>query len=58
VDAFLNRRLRFDQIHQVNQSTLERYVPSKPANAGDLLDIDAHSRSVAEQAIAGLADTH
>jgi 1-deoxy-D-xylulose-5-phosphate reductoisomerase len=58
VDAFLNRRLRFDQIHQVNQSTLERYVPSKPANAGDLLDIDAHSRSVAERAVAGLADTH
>lgn len=47
VQAFLDERIRFDQIHAVNQSTLSEVLPSKPVNLGDLLVIDAHSRRTA-----------
>lgn len=47
VQAFLDERIRFDQIHAVNQSTLSEVLPNKPMNLGDLLAIDAQSREAA-----------
>lgn len=47
VQAFLDERIRFDQIHAVNQSTLASVLPSKPMHLDDLLAIDAQSRHVA-----------
>jgi 1-deoxy-D-xylulose-5-phosphate reductoisomerase len=55
VAAFLDRRIRFDQIHSVNLSTLESLAPSKPQSLQDLLALDAEARRAAEQAIRGLA---
>lgn len=55
VAAFLDRRIRFDQIHSVNLATLEALVPSKPQSLQDLLALDAEARRGAEQAIRGLA---
>ncbi len=49
VDAFLNREIRFDQIHSVNSETLTKVLPSKPRSIDDLLGIDAESRSAAKQ---------
>jgi 1-deoxy-D-xylulose-5-phosphate reductoisomerase len=50
VDAFLNRRLRFDRIHAVNLETLEAVHPSKLRSLGDLLDLDASARAAANAA--------
>lgn len=47
VDSFLQRKIRFDQIHDVNLSTLTAVQPAQPLNLDDLLSIDAHSRAVA-----------
>lgn len=47
VAAFLERKLRFDQIHTVNRATLEALVPSKPDSLEDLLDVDARARALA-----------
>jgi 1-deoxy-D-xylulose-5-phosphate reductoisomerase len=55
VAAFLDRRIRFDQVHSVNLATLEALVPSKPQSLQDLLALDAEARSAAERAIRGLA---
>jgi 1-deoxy-D-xylulose-5-phosphate reductoisomerase len=50
VEAFLNRRLRFDRIHAVNMETLEAVAPSKPASLADLLALDASARAAANAA--------
>jgi 1-deoxy-D-xylulose-5-phosphate reductoisomerase len=55
VAAFLERRIRFDQIHAVNLATLEALVPSKPQTLQDLLALDAEARRAADRAIARLA---
>ncbi|RYF18534.1 MAG: 1-deoxy-D-xylulose-5-phosphate reductoisomerase [Comamonadaceae bacterium] len=55
VAAFLERRVRFDQIHAVNLATLERMRPSNPATLQDLLALDAEARRAAEEAIRKLA---
>jgi 1-deoxy-D-xylulose-5-phosphate reductoisomerase len=47
VQAFLDERIRFDQIHGVNQSTLSAVLPAKPTSLGDLLAIDMQSREAA-----------
>jgi 1-deoxy-D-xylulose-5-phosphate reductoisomerase len=47
VQAFLEERIRFDQIHAVNQSTLNSVLPAKPSSLQDLLAIDAQSRQAA-----------
>jgi 1-deoxy-D-xylulose-5-phosphate reductoisomerase len=47
VQAFLDERIRFDQIHAVNHSTLSSIIPEKPMNLEDLLAIDAQSRQSA-----------
>jgi len=44
VAAFLERRIRFDQIHDVNLATLEAVSPSKPQALADLLALDARAR--------------
>jgi 1-deoxy-D-xylulose-5-phosphate reductoisomerase len=49
VEAFLNREIRFDQIHVVNSETLTKVLPSKPYGIDDLLALDAESRSAAKQ---------
>lgn len=54
VAAFLDRQIRFDQIHQVNMETLSRYAPSKPQSVADLLAIDAEGRQRAAQLVKGL----
>ena len=52
VGAFLERQIRFDQIHSVNLATLEAVAPSKPESLQDLLAIDARARAAAQQALA------
>lgn len=47
VAAFLEGRLRFDQIHRVNSETLAGVLPSKPRSLGDLIAIDAQARAFA-----------
>jgi 1-deoxy-D-xylulose-5-phosphate reductoisomerase len=54
VQAFLDHKIRFDQIHTVNLETLNRIAPSKPHSLGDLLEVDAASRAAAQQFIATL----
>jgi 1-deoxy-D-xylulose-5-phosphate reductoisomerase len=52
VAAFLDRRIRFDQIHEVNVATMEAVTASNPESLEDLLDLDARSREAAARAIA------
>ena len=47
VDAFLNGRIRFDQIHHLNLETLSACLPSAPANLEDVLSIDQQARRTA-----------
>jgi 1-deoxy-D-xylulose-5-phosphate reductoisomerase len=54
VAAFLERRIRFDQIHAVNLGTLAVVLPSKPQSLQDLLALDAQARRAAEQVVARL----
>ena len=56
VDLFLNRQIRFDQIHQVNLGTLEKVLPAAPQSLEDLLDIDRKARATATAIAAGLAN--
>jgi 1-deoxy-D-xylulose-5-phosphate reductoisomerase len=55
VAAFLDRQLRFDQIHHVNLATLEAVSPSNPASLDDLLGLDTRSREAARTAVSRLA---
>ncbi len=55
VDAFLSRRLRFDQIHALNLATLAAVQPEHPRSVEDLLALDARVRRVAAEGIARLA---
>ena len=55
VAAFLERRIRFDQIHAVNLATLEAVTASEPESLEALLDLDARSREAAARAIVRLA---
>ena len=54
VAAFLERRIRFDQIHHVNVATLAAVAVSKPGSLEDLLALDAASREAAGRVIARL----
>jgi 1-deoxy-D-xylulose-5-phosphate reductoisomerase len=51
VEAFLDQRIRFDQIHRVNTETLSVVAPSKPRNVADLLGLDEISRQAARQVV-------
>ncbi|MDH5206075.1 MAG: 1-deoxy-D-xylulose-5-phosphate reductoisomerase [Hylemonella sp.] len=49
VDAFLEGRIRFDQIHVLNVETLSAVIPSSPASLDDLLALDEAARAQARQ---------
>ena len=51
VEAFLSKRIRFDQIHKVNIETLASAAFSPPQSLDDLLVLDEISRRTAESAI-------
>lgn len=51
VASFLNRQIRFDQIHHVNQATLDAVVSGQPENLEDLLALDGKSREVARKLV-------
>ena len=55
VQAFLDRRIRFDQIHHVNLATLEAISPSNPSSLEELLALDALSREAAHHAMTSMA---
>ncbi len=55
VASFLERRIRFDQIHRLNLATLEAVSPSNPDSLCALLDLDAQARSVARHRAERLA---
>jgi 1-deoxy-D-xylulose-5-phosphate reductoisomerase len=55
VDAFLARRIRFDQIHHVNVETLERVAFAPAHTLDDLLALDARARGAARQVAQRLA---
>ena len=55
VAAFLERRIRFDQIHVLNLETLSAVTPSNPDSLGDLLALDATARATAQRIVARLA---
>jgi 1-deoxy-D-xylulose-5-phosphate reductoisomerase len=51
VAAFLERRIRFDQIHYLNVETLSGLIPYPPTSLQDLLDLDRCARQAAEALI-------
>jgi 1-deoxy-D-xylulose-5-phosphate reductoisomerase len=54
VAAFLEGRIRFDQIHHVNVATLEAVTADRPESLDDLLGLDARARASAGHAIGRL----
>ena len=57
VEAFLNKQIRFDQIHHVNTETLANVTPQLPQSLQDLLHLDADSRRQASQSVLRMAAT-
>ena len=55
VAAFLDERIRFDQIHAVNVATLSAVLPSNPDSLEALLALDASTRAFAERCVANMA---
>jgi 1-deoxy-D-xylulose-5-phosphate reductoisomerase len=55
VDAFLQRRIRFDQIHHVNRATLDGLQPGAPDGLQALLALDARARAQALGVVQALA---
>ena len=55
VAAFLARKIRFDQIYQVNTQTLSVVTPQAPATLDDLLALDLVARQVAQATISRLS---
>lgn len=55
VAAFLERRIRFDQIHAINQATLAAVQPSNPGSLDALLALDASARASAQHSVARMA---
>jgi 1-deoxy-D-xylulose-5-phosphate reductoisomerase len=51
VDAFLSRRIRFDQIHSVNLEALSAVSVVPPAGLSDLYALDAQSRRAASTVV-------
>jgi 1-deoxy-D-xylulose-5-phosphate reductoisomerase len=54
VAAFLDHRIRFDQIYTVNRETLDRLNFSSPTDLSGLLDLDCEARNVALQCCAAM----
>lgn len=55
VAAFLEKRIRFDQIHAVNRGTLDSVNVSEIRGIGDLLALDDQSRAAATKIARNLA---
>ena len=55
VAAFLDRRIRFDQIHHVNRATLDTVRPDAPDSLEALLALDAQARAAALLVVGALA---
>ena len=55
VAAFLEKKIRFDQIHNINLATLATVSTQLPMSLQDLMALDAESRSAALAAIAQLS---
>ena len=55
VAAFLDRQIRFDQIHHVNRATLDAVLPDAPDGLEALLALDTQARAAAGQAVQRLA---
>jgi 1-deoxy-D-xylulose-5-phosphate reductoisomerase len=55
VASFLEGRIRFDEIHAVNEGTLSSVTFKVPATLAELLALDLESRAVALQRVAQLA---
>ena len=55
VAAFLEKRIRFDQIHAVNRGTLDTVSASEIRGIGDLLALDAQARAAAIRLAGNLA---
>ena len=55
VAAFLDRRIRFDEIHRVNLATLSAVAASNPESLDDLLALDARARDAAGAQVGRLA---
>jgi len=55
VAAFLDARIRFDQIHAVNQATLEGFTFSSPASLQQILALDEEARAHAHHLVRRLA---
>ncbi|MGL4809635.1 MAG: 1-deoxy-D-xylulose-5-phosphate reductoisomerase, partial [Giesbergeria sp.] len=55
VASFLERRIRFDQIHALNLETLSSVAVSKPESLDDLLALDQQARSSAQRIAQRLA---
>ena len=51
VAAFLDRKIRFDEIHGVNLETLDAVVTTAPQSLEDLLALDAVARAAADRAV-------
>ena len=54
VASFLDRRIRFDQIYQVNAATLEQSRFASPQSLDDLLALDQQSRALANELVTRL----
>jgi 1-deoxy-D-xylulose-5-phosphate reductoisomerase len=55
VQAFLEGRIRFDQIHAVNRSVLEAWAAPAVDGLADLLAVDAQARERADAVVQGMA---
>jgi 1-deoxy-D-xylulose-5-phosphate reductoisomerase len=51
VAAFLERRIRFDQIHHVNSECMAQLQPAAPHDLDDLLALDARARAQAQDIV-------
>lgn len=54
VEAFLNGKIRFTDIVEVNRTTVENIAPITVREIADVLHIDKLAREVAQQAVLGL----
>ena len=55
VEAFLQRKIRFDQIHAVNTETLVRLLPPSVHGLDDLLALDFEARALAHGVVTSFA---
>ena len=55
VAAFLDRQIRFDQIHHINRATLDTVRPDAPDSLEALLSLDAQARAAALLVVGALA---